>query len=543
MRVSEAKSNGVFHTPKELAEYVATLGVEHPCSSVLDPCYGEGALLLAAYGRLLDVGCAEPSQHLFGYDIAPRLGAIQDTPLKESLDSHQLTERDFLEIGEQECQSKFDAILMNPPFVRHHLLQKEVQDRARRAVQEEISLPKTSDLWAYFVVHSLEFISEGGSLVAILPWSFLYADYSRPVRELLAEKFRMIRVSVIGQRLFEGVEERVLVMTARGFGSPSSDIGIHYSLEVPTKQPTWMPVDLETWSGSPWRALTPDDARQVLSRVADSLGFTPLRKFARVRVGTVTGANSFFVIPREKAESMNLPRTILRPIVRHSNELCRLTLSSANDIKYVLLLIPEDMDLPDTLKDYIETGVDSGLNNRYHTRKRAKWYSIPEQPAPDAFFPYMTKVVPFLALNPHGALSTNTVHAVDFLDNVSKETREWVQLSMLTSLSQLSLELSARTYGGGVLKIEPSAAGEILVFPGNGSDLPTDLVREVDDLLANGKRLEAVNRVDNWLVANMDVPRDDMDYIARYFHELRRLRAGRVTAKAAAHVVHTEVIS
>jgi hypothetical protein len=42
-----------------------------PDSKILDPCYGDGALLLAARERLLELGCTAPAKQLYGYDIMP----------------------------------------------------------------------------------------------------------------------------------------------------------------------------------------------------------------------------------------------------------------------------------------------------------------------------------------------------------------------------------------------------------------------------------------------------------------------------------------
>lgn len=520
------KNNGIFYTAPELARFVANLAISSADSTVLDPCCGKGALLLAARERLLGLECTAPDKHLFGYDLISLKRVVRMKHLHGLLDEKNVIKRDFFSALSQELDRRFDVILMNPPFVRHHLIPKNKQRRIRSVVGDDAKLPLTSDLWAYFIVHSLKFIKQNGTLVAILPWSFLQANFARKVRELLLEKFRRLRVVVIGQRMFEEVQERILVLIANGFGFSSTKIGIYYSFVIPKRQLSWVNLERDTWRESPWTCLVDSDVHKVLSDVQKNMGFEPLGHFAKVRIGTVTGANDFFILEQEVAKSMKLPRGILRPIIRHSGNLNRLSISSSDGIKDVILLIPEDMKLSVALREYIKRGVRSGVNARYHTRNRVKWYSIPEQKLPDAFLHYMTKEVPFLVLNPDGLLSTNTVHQVDFMDGVDQKIQKWIQFSMLTSISQLSAELLGRTYGGGILKIEPTAASEIIVYPGNGHSFPKSLENQLNTLLHKGKRREAINVADKWMIANLGISRKAINSIIKCYRNVRDLRSG-----------------
>lgn len=520
---SYEKHNGIFNTPEDLAQFVANLAIKHPDSTILDPCYGECSLLQAAHECLLHIGCTEPSNYLFGYDITPHTGTMPSL-MDNLFHRGNLIERDFFTSSKDQEEKKFDIVLMNPPFVRHHLIPKDTLKRIKAMTNHILGLPMTSDLWAYFVIHSSNFIRQNGSLVAILPWSFLQADYARPVREFLVESFRLLRVIVIGKRLFKKAEERVLVLCAEGFGNPSSEISVNYSFDIPTAYNNWIPVEKDTWLKSPWDALVSSDIRNFLYNFASALGFEPLGHFAKIRIGTVTGANSFFILDREKARRMRLSEDILVPIVTHSNSINRFVGSVSDSISDVLLLIPGDHIPSGALEAYIEMGERDRLNDRYHTSKRAKWYSIPSQMTPDAFLPYMTKEVPFLVLNPERLLSTNTVHGVYFLDGVDRQTRKWIQLSMLTSFAQLSVELTARTYGGGVLKVEPSAAVQILVYPGSGRRFPRQLEIKLNKMLTSGKRLEAVKQVDDWFITNLSILAEDISFISQCYEKLRYLR-------------------
>ena len=524
--MSNKKNNGIFYTPPELADFVANLGITFSKTRVLDPCVGEGALLLAARKRLLELNSEAPNRQLYGYDLSPPKNEVKKICLKGLLLQENLKERDFFLEDDADLKLKFDVILMNPPFVRHHLIPKETQERIRKIIGNKEILPMTSDLWAYFLVHSFKFLRKEGSLVAILPWSFLHTDFAIKVRKMMIDKFRELQVVIIGRRMFKKVEERVLVFKGNGFGFSTSKVEIFYSSSIPKGKISWNQVNREIWQNSLWKSLINIDINEILTEIENNLGFKPLSYFARIRIGTVTGANNFFIINKDDVNKMRLPKKFLRPIIRHSSDLHKLKISISDNIQDFLLLIPEDMELSSSLENYIKKGEKDDINERYHTRNRKKWYSITKQKPPDGFLHYMTKEVPFIVLNPDGILSTNTIHNLYFLDSVDENSKKWIQFSMLTSISQLSIELIGRTYGGGILKIEPTAAGKILVYSGNGNPFPEDLEIELNKLLAKGKQREAVKFGNEWMIENSLITKEQMDSIKACYENLRDLRLG-----------------
>ena len=113
--VSEHRKNGVYYTPSELADCLAEPLIDRCDLVVFDPAYGEGSLLLAAE-KVYRNNFATPNNRnlqLFGCDIVPINGLLNHLP-----DSH-LAALDFFEYPDGK---KFDVILMNPPYVRHHYL-------------------------------------------------------------------------------------------------------------------------------------------------------------------------------------------------------------------------------------------------------------------------------------------------------------------------------------------------------------------------------------------------------------------------------------
>lgn len=516
---------GAFATPPRLAECLALLAFDSPESRVLDPAYGGGALLLAACKRLMHLGSKRPGKRLFGFDIRPwEVGTSRRELLKPFAEN--LKQCDFFSRRAAAAKGTFDVVLMNPPFVRHHALKDLTRERIRRTIDDKWKLPRTSNLWAYFVLHSLAFLREQGTLGAILPWSLLYADFATPVRRSLAENFETISATVIGGRPFGDAEERVLVLVCKGLGSSAKRIEIGYSTDVPEGKPSLNWTSHEEWLKRPTykmvghslratdvgKKLVREKHRSEVSQEAakpqagylvdlaleaarDELGFRRLDDFAAVSIGTVTGANRFFILDRHDLKALGIPARMTSPVVAHARDLPGLW-AGDSEVKHVLLLVPEGAVLPKKLASYVKEGERQGLDKRSHAKKRDTWYCIPKPTPPPAFLCYMVKEVPFMVPNSNGVFSTNTIHQVWFRDDVTQQQRRWIQLSTLTSVFQLSAELIGRTYGGGVLKIEPTSARELLVYPGGRTPVPKDEYDKIAGRLADGDKAAAMAAAD-----------------------------------------------
>ena len=172
--MEEHKKNGIYYTPRILAEYLAKPLITADTQSILDPAYGEGALLLAVERLYKESGSNKDIQ-LFGCDIKPVNGLLKHLP------EANLKETDFFEYS---LDNRFHTILMNPPYVRHHIQNTEKIESYRIAHSYLSIVNNNADLWAFFLVKAVCHLHKDGNLGAILPWAFLQADYARPLRTM-----------------------------------------------------------------------------------------------------------------------------------------------------------------------------------------------------------------------------------------------------------------------------------------------------------------------------------------------------------------------
>jgi hypothetical protein len=83
---------------------------------------------------------------------------------------------------------------------------------------------------------------------------------------------------------------------------------------------------------------------------------------------------------------------------------------------------------------------------------------VPSIWIPDAFMFRQIHDFPHLVINDAEAISTDTIHRVK-----KREKLEFHQVLFYTYLTAASAEIEGRSYGGGVLELEPTEAEKLLI--------------------------------------------------------------------------------
>lgn len=153
---------GQVFTNNIVAKYMASLFNLDKNDSILDPCFGDGAFLKACmYQGYNNISGYELDENLFNEvrTIYPALNLFNE---------------DFLSIN---SDMKFDGVIMNPPYIR----QEKIDDLKQYGITKERlrenriyeTLPKTANLYMYFILKSIELLKNNGQLVVIFPSSWL----------------------------------------------------------------------------------------------------------------------------------------------------------------------------------------------------------------------------------------------------------------------------------------------------------------------------------------------------------------------------------
>ena len=241
------KTNGVFYTPPALTDLIIDWGVRSEEDRILDPSFGGAAFLRAAHRRLIDLGSKAPATQLFGVDINSSAG--RGPVLTLNLPASHLRQVDFMSLRPSDLP-KVDAVVGNPPWVRHQLLARRTLLEAHAAISSEFAgVSRRSSYWVYFLLHAMQFLSPGARLGFVLPWSFKQSDYAEAVRAHVKANFGVVSEEVVDERHFVGVDEPSIILLADGYGRPNR---VWATVDRPTSAKTgrpgirYVPEDLVT---------------------------------------------------------------------------------------------------------------------------------------------------------------------------------------------------------------------------------------------------------------------------------------------------------
>jgi adenine-specific DNA-methyltransferase len=529
------KATGAFYTPPRMARLLARWALEGDPSRILEPSFGDGVFLKAAYDALSEEGIPAPASRLTGVEIDPD-AARRVCERIPNLKTDQLHCGDLLSLEPALLGEPFEAILGNPPYIRHHRLTEDQITRGRAGAQRlGVELNGRSDAWAYFCAHLLRFLAPGGRMALVLPGAVLHAEYARPLLDALASDEGETQLLGIGERLFPGVQERTVVLLLdRSRRSRSTVVrrqvasmdGLGAALRrVPKRHPSKSGAkeDVTRNASVSWGLTGRESA--LWGEIEASTGIARLGSLAQIRIGVVTGANDFFVrTPDAICDLADGVDSV--PIVSRGRWLARPRWTAsehvtvANEPSRLALFASSPRQLSKPARDELARAVDLGLDKRSHCRRRSPWYVITDTAAPDIFLPYMGSDAPRLVVNESSATCTNAIHRVVLHEDVSVSA-EVVAAASWTTLYRLSAELFGRSYGGGVLKLEPSGAAQLRI----STIEVANVLDEIDETFRS-RGIEAARRLADRLILKdrFGVDKTELAVLSRAADRLRQRR-------------------
>ncbi|HMJ73926.1 MAG TPA: N-6 DNA methylase [Solirubrobacterales bacterium] len=471
--VTARKARGAFFTPPEIAEFLARWAIAEPDDRVLDPTCGEAVFLLAAAERLRAVG-ADPAARgplLTGIDIdAPSLAESCSLLHDKGVDAPNLINADFFATHTPaQIGSKIgwqDAVVGNPPFVRYQAFSGDVRRRAlAAALAQGVRLSKQTSSWAPTLVHASAFLKPSGRLAMVVPAELLTVHYAEPIRRWLRQRFAVVNLVMFERLQFHGADEQVVLLVAHGQGT--CDSFSLYHVDDASELAEVHPLDV--FSSSPaaegkWSDLALSlETRQLFRRVTARMEI--LGDYGKLELGTVTGANDYFTMSEATRHRYDIDERHLKrlspPGTRHLRSLS-FTHEQWEELKLtgkrVWLLHPSKATQDRGVMRYIRRGERLKVNKAYKCTVRKPWWRPPVVAEPDLFFTYMSHRFPRLIANSAGTTLVNSMHGVRVRQGLKREARDALPLLALNSATLLGAEVLGRSYGGGILKMEPREA-------------------------------------------------------------------------------------
>ncbi|ANT54262.1 Eco57I restriction-modification methylase domain-containing protein [Mesorhizobium amorphae] len=484
--LDQDKLRGGYYTSAEVAHWLCAWAIREASDNVLEPSCGDGAFLAAAAERFTQLGVRGP-------DIADRLTGIEIIPAEAERATDRLRPAlglragdvvkmsDFFGWWQGSVQPNFDAVIGNPPFIRYQSFPEPHRSRAMAMMGEQgLSPNRLTNIWVPFVVASAASLRPGGRMALVLPAELLQVTYAAQLRSFLTDRFSRIDIVACNELFFEKAEQEVVLLLADGALAEASEtntcrVAMTEATTVgeitkrkpaallKAAQPKTIQHDNEKWLKY---FLT---AREIafMRELRQAENTTAMVTHASVDVGVVTGKNEFFVLSGEQVEALGL-EGYTTPLVSRSVQLrgTRLgkadwkTLSRAGDRVHLLnISAAQASKLSTALRRYIRDGEEKEYHKGYKCSIRRPWFTVPSVWTPDGFMFRQIYDFPRIVLNNSGATSTDTIHRL-----TSKSGKpERVIANTYTWLTAASAEIEGRSYGGGVLELEPTEAERLMM--------------------------------------------------------------------------------
>lgn len=442
----------------------------------LDPAFGTGSF----YSALNATFPPKRIEAATGFEVDEHYGKPAMKLWGQTDLNYQLA--DFTKQTPPSEDEKYNLIICNPPYVRHHYInghKKRLQAKALEAANMKLS--GLAGLYCYFMALAYPWMKKNGLAGWLIPSEFMDVNYGQTVKEYLLNEVTLLQIHRFDPNDVQ-FDDALVSSAVVWFKNkkPRKNHKIKFSYGGTIDKPAYeKEVNLSTLViEKKWTRFPLSDERKE----TDS---PKLKDFFSVKRGIATGDNKFFVLTREQIENRGLPLKQFRPILPSPRYLDATEVKADKDgypdIDNQLFVL--DCKLPfDEVKriypklyKYLEEGIQSGVSERYLCKTRKIWYSQENRAESRFYCTYIGRSdkegkKPFrFVLNRSKAIVANSYLILYPKPYLEKEIKQHPELNerLLEALNQITGKAmldEGRVYGGGMHKMEPKELENVPAF-------------------------------------------------------------------------------
>jgi hypothetical protein len=436
----------------------------------LEPAVGSGAF----YSALRQAFRTQTVAEALGIEIDPAVAQVASSLWGET--GLDVVEADFTTL---KPQPRFNLILTNPPYVRHHHINGPDKERLKALAYQrlDIDVSGLAGLYCHFLLLCDAWLEEGGLAAWLIPSEFMDVNYGKALKDYLTNHVTLIathRYCPSDVQFCDALVTSAIVVFEKSKPSKSHTASMSFGGSMLAPQTTEdVPVSVLRTSRK-WTQFPSSGPWQIPH--TDTLG-----ELFTIKRGLATGANSFFILDRAEAQRLEIPQACLKPILPSSRYIEESVIESEADgyprldvaLSLIDCCLPEDQvqERHPAFWRYLASGKAEKVHTGYLASRRNPWYSQERRDPAPFLCMYMgrktedgrpfrfywnksqaTAANGFLLLYPKGVLKATLG---------SRPELHAAVLAALEGIKPDSLISEGRVYGGGLYKMEPKELAQL----------------------------------------------------------------------------------
>jgi predicted RNA methylase len=468
---------GQFSTPPKLAtsilkEAIDYLGVNSKIS-FLDPAIGTGVF----YKSLIEAVPEKRISKAKGIEI----DEYYAQPSLKLWSKHKLdyTIGDFTKTTQPSKGSeRFNLIVCNPPYVRHHHLNGSKSELHEKAMESaNVNLSSLSGLYCYFMALSIPWMKKNGIAIWLIPSEFMEVNYGEEIKRMLCERVTLLQIHHFDPddlQFDDALVTSAIVIIKNQKPNKNQTVKFTSGIDLHNPKETSI-VEIEK--------LNPNDkwtriAKKGIKTKSDG---KKLKDLFKIRRGIATGDNKFFIITKSTAIENNIPFRFLKPILPSPKDIKNQIIDSDKDgfpiIEKQLFVLDCNLEINEIEKNhpglfnYLKQGIECGVTERYICKNRSLWYKQESREPAPFYFTYIGRkngdVNSFrFILNKSKAIVTNSLLMInpigELLEILNQDESKLEELLIiLNEITTNAFLENGRAYGGGMRKFEPKELSNV----------------------------------------------------------------------------------
>jgi len=492
---------GQFSTPKLLADSIVKAALSYINGKelrFLDTSIGTGVF----FSSLINLCNKKDIEYACGYEIDKHY-AIPAIELWKNEKINYFV-GDFFDFVPPKNNEKFNIIVSNPPYVRHHHINSDKKSELKKRIEKYygLTLSGLTGLYGYFMILSALWLKENGISVWLVPNEFLDVNYGKIIKSFFLSKVKLLRIhrfNPLNIKFSNALVTSTVVFYTTGKTSDSVLFTSGDDIIIP-----------EIKKNILVKNLNPDDkwSNYFLTSVLTKKNNVTIGDYFYVKRGIATGSNKHFIINDEVIGKYNISEKYLKPILPSPKYIMNNIIEKESNgriagvkNRYLLNITcseNEIYNLPDGVILYLNS-IYKEIKNNYIIKNRSPWYKQEYRPECPFLISYMGRNPnePFrLFLNKTNATAPNVYLFLypkfNWKEIEVKYKGFLIELhNKLLNISSRTLVSSGRVYGGGLYKLEPKE----LMGVSLDDILSKDIIKIIDCYVPKIKNKDKFRRI------------------------------------------------